>query len=615
MHEPRRPRRKDWNPGKGACTIGISKTKSEVFPLTRTSPLRASERKRSGAHFTPPDLASLIAERVFAAAGGGTPAKLTVLDPSCGDGELLLAMSLQVPASMCENVRLVGVEFERKFLERARTRLSAQPCSVELIHGDFLEMVLAQHEPLLWEARSALSRLPGRIDAVIANPPYVRTQMIGSRRAQELASSFGLAGRVDLYHAFFIAITACLTDGGHLGIVTSNRYLTTRGGEAVRAFLSRHYEILEIVDLGDTKLFAAAVLPALFFAKKRGAMAPARDQRPLFLRVYEDLESAPAPHNEADDAPSVIDIVRRRCSGTYEVAGKRYSVGTGRLSIPVSPSELWTMVTGEEHGWIEKMNASGRRLSEIARVRVGIKTTADSVFIRSDWQSLPAPIRPEEDLLKPLLSHEDCRPWRHQTNGRRRILYTHEIRHGRRQVIDFAQFPRALAYLESHRQQLERRSYIAGAGRQWFEIWVPQDPSAWQQPKIVFPDISPMPEFLLDADGCLVDGNCYWMTLVPGVDHDVLFLVMALCNSRLMTRYHDLSFQNRLYSGRRRYLTQYVGRYPLPDLHAPACEGLVRLGKKLAGEDPTASGAIEAEEEIERLVASAFGVEALTHGA
>jgi hypothetical protein len=45
--------------------------------------------------------------------------------------------------------------------------------------------------------------------------------------------------------------------------------LSTKSGESVRKFLNENYEILEIIDLGDTKLFDAAVLPAIFIGRKK----------------------------------------------------------------------------------------------------------------------------------------------------------------------------------------------------------------------------------------------------------------------------------------------------------------------------------------------------------
>lgn len=39
-------------------------------------------------------------------------------------------------------------------------------------------------------------------DIVIANPPYVRTQVLGTAKAKQLARDFNLTGRVDLYYPF-----------------------------------------------------------------------------------------------------------------------------------------------------------------------------------------------------------------------------------------------------------------------------------------------------------------------------------------------------------------------------------------------------------------------------
>ena len=98
--------------------------------------------------------------------------------------------------------------------------------------------------------------------------------------------------------------------------------------------------------------------------------------------------------------------------------------------------------------------------------------------------------------------------------------------------------------------------------------------------KIVFPDISDRAKFSYDATGAIVDGNCYWITLDEDIDCDYLYLILAVANSSLMDQYHEKAFQNRLYSGKRRYLTQYVNRYPLPDLYSNAAQELVSYIKR-----------------------------------
>src|SRR5207249_1532139 len=139
-------------------------------------------------------------------------------------------------------------------------------------------------------------------------------------RAQGLATRFGLTGRVELSHAFLIAATEALRPGGVMGIITSNRFLTTLGGSAVRSFLARAYEIDEIIDLGDTKLFEAAFLPAIFIGRRRGETSRRRTRRPArFIRVYSQAQdtsdTSPIPSLRA----SIFDILSRGEAGCYRV--------------------------------------------------------------------------------------------------------------------------------------------------------------------------------------------------------------------------------------------------------------------------------------------------------
>lgn len=93
---------------------------------------------------------------------------------------------------------------------------------------------------------------------------------MGAKKAQELAQRFGLTGRVDLYQAFTKAIANVLKPGGIVGLLTSNRFLTVKSGAALRHLLRTEFELTAIYDLGDTKLFSAAVLPVIVVARREG---------------------------------------------------------------------------------------------------------------------------------------------------------------------------------------------------------------------------------------------------------------------------------------------------------------------------------------------------------
>lgn len=76
---------------------------------------------------------------------------------------------------------------------------------------------------------------------------------------------------------------------------------------------------------------------------------------------------------------------------------------------------------------------SAGTFSDFGKVCVGIKTTADSVFIRDDWATLPDAERPEEELLYPLVTHHVASCWSIASTAARQVLYPYEFSgHARR---------------------------------------------------------------------------------------------------------------------------------------------------------------------------------------
>ena len=94
-----------------------------------------------------------------------------------------------------------------------------------------------------------------------------------------------------------------------------------------------------------------------------------------------------------------------------------------------------------------------------------------------------------------------------------------------------------------------------------------------------FPILALAQCFFYDHEGLMVDGNCYWIVAEED-STDLLFLIQGIANSNLMTHYHELVFNNKLYAGRRRYLTQYVEKYPLPDRFSKHSKKIIDLGER-----------------------------------
>lgn len=536
--------------------------------------------KRHGKHYTPMALADFLAARVLDHMGVSTGTTVRLLDPACGDGELLFAAH-RVAARKYPGmtISLAGYDLDTEAVQCAHERSAALGITADLHSGDFLDV-----------GRKLTS---GAFDAVITNPPYVRTQQLGHETAQLLATEFGLTGRIDLTHPFVTMMSDLLRPGGVLGLLCSNRFLTTKAGANMRRVFQSALEPVEIYDLGDTKLFNAAVLPAIVIALNQ------RHKSTKSCTYISAYESELPPATDA----SLYDALLGGVDSVVSHEGRSIAIRAGRLVQPMSISEPWRLASISGDEWLRKVGAATwRTFGDVAKIRVGIKTTADRVFISDDWEA--AEPNPEAELLLPLITHDNLTPWCVSADLRTRVLYPYDRSHEKRTLVDMSKYPAAMAYLNSHAEQLKARRYVVEGGREWFEIWVPQKPALWAIPKIVFPDISVNGRFALDRSGAVVNGDCYWISLADIRNDDLAYLMLAVGNSRLGLRFYDEVCGNKLYSGRRRWMTQYVARLPVPDPGTEVAAELVDSVRKLldAGRPPTE----EQTDAIDNLVEQCF---------
>ncbi len=563
---------------------------------------RIGHIKQTGATFTPKGLADFLAEKIF---NYQKNEFIKVLDPACGDGALLMAISniLQEHDYWFE---IYGFDSNKEYLSVAKENLLVNNniTNANLIPADFLEVVEPKDNQLsLFNFRN--NSISEFVDLIIANPPYVRTQILGADRAQILSKKFGLKGRVDLYYPFLIAMTYALKENGILGAITSNRYLLTKSGESIRKFLSENYEILEVIDLGDTKIFNAAVLPAIFIGRKKSNQI---NKTCRFSKIYEELNGY---QGELSSAKSIYEILKFRADGFYTVGEKRYKKSSGIIKYRKSKDNNWAMFSDMEAKWVSQIEKSSKSfVKDHFKVRVGIKTTADKVFISDTWDEMNE-LKPEEVLLKELISQENIKPWGESDKKKLKVLYPHFAKDGKKYTIELEDYPKAKSYLDLHKNILKARKYLIDSGRNWYEIWVPQNPTFWDYPKLVFPDISVQPRFFFDDSGKIVNGNCYWIVATEKEDVDLLILTQGIANSKLMSKYHDLVFNNKLYSGRRRYFSQYVENYPLPDIHSKESKEIIKIVRKI-NSNSEKNVILPLIDELEVKVADAYKVEPIS---
>lgn len=512
-----------------------------------------TKEKSNGMICTPNDMADFLSNELISYHIDAHNDEIYVLDPAVGKGELLLSIgSILKKCFPAKKLILVGYETDTDVAKATSDALANTfpDDKIEIINQDFLSV-----EPTI------------QYDYIIANPPYIRTQILGTYKAQELASRYSLSGRVDIYYAFLLYTKSFLKSDGVAGYITSNKFFTIKSGATVRDFMVENYQVKRIVDFGDTKLFNASVLPCIVVFSNGTTINPSEVR---FTSIYQTSDE----EDEAID--SIFDRINEY--GVFSILdGRKFAFKQGSLS-NLEGKSLWTISSDESKQWLKSVEAQTKHhLSEIGKIRVGIKTTADNVFIGDQWSGELERI----ELLKPLITHRNAGKIIPQKSDMWQVLYTHTIVNGKKVAYDIEKYPYAKKYLYQHYDQLSARSYVQKAHRNWYEIWVPQNPDSWKSRKIVFRDISETPQFWLDESGAVVNGDCYWIEINPDVSEDMVYLTLAVVNSRFIEKYYDTKFHTKLYSGKRRFMTQYVEDFPLPSLDNPYAQKAIDVVKQI----------------------------------
>lgn len=216
----------------------------ESFEIDRADRLFALEdRKRGGIYFTPQPLA----ERMFALVGGCDG---TVVDISCGSGDLLLAALRHGAKSV------YGVEIEPESALVAATRLAIEfpEASVFIEWGDGL-----------------LPRQIEQVGVVVGNPPYLGEK--GNREFfQKVRQAYPdlsviHAARMDLAY-FFIARSAAIANGKPLVLLTSEYWLQADSATKLRQYLCENAPPTKLERLGGQNFEDAPGHHSLIFVSQ-----------------------------------------------------------------------------------------------------------------------------------------------------------------------------------------------------------------------------------------------------------------------------------------------------------------------------------------------------------
>jgi len=232
----------------------------------------APDRKARGAFYTPPEVASFIANWAIRAPGDH------VLEPSAGDGAFLAAAAARFAALGRKALgdHLVGIELAASEVDKA---MRAAPGAV-VRQGSFFDIGADDYS-----ARTA----------IIGNPPYIRYHgFTGSARASGLARAreqgVDLSGLASSWAHFVVHAASFLPDhGGRLGLVLPAELLHTEYAAPVRAFLLRRFTSVLILAFDHALFDEAQVDAVILLASDDGPAGLHLIRRQDVTRIADDL--------------------------------------------------------------------------------------------------------------------------------------------------------------------------------------------------------------------------------------------------------------------------------------------------------------------------------------
>jgi len=557
------------------------------------------ERKLSGTHYTPDNVIEYIVEKTIGTSDADFR-QFRVLDPACGSGLFLLkafeaicvslrqkhgVLSSQQVQTVLEHC-IYGIDIDAAAIDEAQQNLllKAKEFGVRTANldnnffaGDALDLLAEQEQQLGFAFENGggqpaqMKIFPevtaaGGFDCVIGNPPYIRIQNISplERRNKYINFFHTATGRFDISILFVELAARMLKKTGKLGFIVSNKLLSTNGAKQLRQFIIEHFTVEEIVDLADAKLFEAAILPMILILQRGRNLS----EQMVFAAATETRNGSP----QTEKISNIFEAMREAklpLVREVEIGARIFSIRKFISPQPSKTNSIWTFHSPTETRILEKIRCAAKgTLSDFTeKISVGLKTTADAVFIKPLTKAFVAENCLEKDIVFPVLESHNVERWSIHWHAEKDnyVLYPHQESNGKLMPINLKLFPQAHKYLHAHRNQLASRTYLQESGRQWYEIWVHQSPRDFAKIKIITPDISSTNRFALDQKGYFVNGTCFYLIL-KDQSLDMGFAMVALLNSKLMEYFHKTTSGNVLYAKRFRYWTTYLSRYPIPKI-------------------------------------------------
>ncbi|MDZ4686108.1 MAG: N-6 DNA methylase [Planctomycetaceae bacterium] len=535
-----------------------------------------------------------------------------VLDPACGSGAFLieafdqLHTVYQISNDRLEELRgsrslfdpdrqilqhnLYGVDLNEEAIEICRLSLWIKTAArgkvlTSLDHtirvGNSVVSDPQVHPRAFdWQAAFPEVFANGGFDVVVGNPPYIRQEWLAPYKAHWKDTFQSFDGVADIFTYFFEVGVKLLRSSGMLGFITSGSWVRGNYGAPLRKYIIENAALDSMIDFGEFQPFedAEMIRPTIAVLRKNKLRGGGK------LRLFKWLTSGSPPENLSD------------------VIAAAPTMKADHLG-----AEAWELDPDDVLALRRKMADAKRTLSAYCEGRIlyGVKTGLNEVFVisRAQRDDLVRIDPASEQIIKPFVQGTHLRPWYlEQSNDY--LIFT-------RRGIEIEKYPAVLAYLGQFREQLEPKPADWPLGKKWLGrkpgayLWYEIQDSVdywegFEEPKIVWPDISKLPRFSMDDEQRYLGNTGY---VIPGGDY---FLLGVLSSWAIWFYISKKAQPLRLRGDRWQYrlIAQYMEQVPIPDAATADRESIRKLAKACS---TSGKQRYELETQFQRRLVQTFG--------
>ncbi len=431
----------------------------------------------------------------------------------------------------------------------------------------------------------------GGFDIVIANPPYVRHELIKEQKPLLEAEGYETyTGTSDLFVYFYERAIQLLKPNGVLTFITSNKFYRAGYGEQLRVHLAESLTLHTLIDFRDAPIFNGVIAYASILIGQK--------------------EKAPADHQVA---ALPWDQQKPAAALPVEIA-KAFPVAQSSLT-----TDGWRLVSPATEALLAKLRQTGTPLGEYVQGRFyyGIKTGFNEAFVIDGKKraELIAADHRSDEIIKPFLRGRDVKRWQatHADLYLIKIESSANVAHpwkgSKNPWEKFCEtYPAVGAFFESlkhikdakgitHWQRLKERD---DQGVNFWELRSCAYWSEFEKPKIFYPNQCSRNEFHFETNPIFTNQKAFTLT---GCGPDLA----AILNSNLITFIFPF-YLSPLMNGFWEPSKIFVEQFPIPTATAEEKSRLATLAEQCAA--ATAAGDKETlaarEHQINQLVYRLF---------